>query len=128
MGQGHHGRIRALIWLGDVENSDIGRHLDPSDLKEGQPLRGPRFSTVQFVTRPVPNGLRLVRFGMGDGKGQGRNTAKVKAAHGGVNGANCTKQARTVQSQQQRMRGFGGGLGKLHRTAGDLYSLAILER
>lgn len=91
MGQGRNGRIRALIWLGDVENSDIGRHLDPSDLKEGQPLRGPRFSAVQFVTRPVPNGLRLVHFGMDDGKGQGRNTAKVKAAHGGVNGANCTK-------------------------------------
>ena len=91
MGQGRNGRIRALIWVGDVENTDIGRHLDPSDLKVGQPLRGPRFSTVQFVTRPVPNGLRLVRFGMGDGKGQWRNTAKVKAAHGGVNGANCTK-------------------------------------
>ena len=92
MGQGRNGRIRALIWVSDVENAYIGRHLDPSDLKEGQPLRGPRFSTVQFVTRPVPNGLRLVRFGMGDGKGQGRNTAKVKAAHGGVKGANCTEQ------------------------------------
>jgi hypothetical protein len=92
VGQGYHGWIRALIWLGDVENTDIGRHLDPNDLKEGQPLRGPRFSTVQFVTRPVPNGLRLVHFGMDDGKGQGRNTAKVKAAHGGVNGANCTEQ------------------------------------
>ena len=91
MGQGRHGWIRALIWVADVEDTDIGRHPDPSDLKVGQPLRGPRFSTVQFVTRPVPNGLRLVRFGMGDGKGQGRNTAKVKAAHGGVNGANCTK-------------------------------------
>ena len=85
------GWVGALIWVGDVENTDIGRRLDPSDLKEGQPLRGPRFSTVQFVTRPVPNGLRLVRFGMVDGKGQWRNTAKVKAAHGGVNGANCTK-------------------------------------
>jgi hypothetical protein len=68
---------------------DISRRLDPRDLLEGQLLRGPRFSTVQFVTRPVPNGLRRVRFGMGDGKGQGCRKAKVKAAHGGLNRANC---------------------------------------
>jgi hypothetical protein len=74
-----------------VDNTDIGRRLDPSDLLEGQPLRGPRFSTVQFVTLPIPNGLRLVRLGMGDGKSQGCSKAKVKAAHGGVNRANCTK-------------------------------------
>ena len=91
VGQGRHGRIRALIWVRDVEKTDIGRHLDPSDRKEGQPLRAPRFSTVQFVTRRAANGLRLVHFGMGDGKGQGRNTTQVKAAHGGVNGVNCTK-------------------------------------
>jgi hypothetical protein len=70
---------------------DISRRLDPRDLLEGQLLRGPRFSTVQFVTRPVPNGLRRVRFGMGDGKGQGCRKAKVKAAHGGMNRAKCAK-------------------------------------
>ena len=102
MGQGRNGRIRALIWVGDVENTDIGRHLDPSDLKVGQPLRGPRFSTVQFVTRPVPNGLRLVRFGMGDGKGQWRNTAKVKAAHGGGERGKLHKNRRELYSPNSR--------------------------
>ena len=29
------GWIRALIWVGDVGNTDIGRRLDPSDLLEG---------------------------------------------------------------------------------------------
>jgi hypothetical protein len=29
------GWIRALIWVGDVDNTDIGRRLDPSDLLEG---------------------------------------------------------------------------------------------
>ena len=91
MWQGHRGWIRALIWVGDVDNTDIGRRLDPSDLLEGLPSRGPRFSTAEFVTRPASNGLHRVRFGMGDGKGQGRSKAKVKAAHGGVNRANCTK-------------------------------------
>jgi hypothetical protein len=84
------GWIRVLIWVGDLDNMDIGRRLDPSDLLACQLLRGGgRFSTVQFVTRPVPNGLRRVHFGMGDGKGQGCRKAKVKAAHGGLNRANC---------------------------------------
>ena len=72
------GWIRALIWVGDVDNTDIGRRLDPSDLLEGYPSRGPRFSTAEFVTRPASNGLHRVRFGMGDGKGQGRSKAKLR--------------------------------------------------
>jgi hypothetical protein len=56
------------MWVGDVGNTDTGRRLDHSDLLEGQPLRGSRLSTVRFVTRPAPNGLRRVRFGMGEGK------------------------------------------------------------
>ena len=85
------GWIRALMWVGNVGNTDTGRRLDHSDLLEGQPLRGSRLSTVRFVTRPAPNGLRRVRFGMGEGKGLGRSKAKVKAAHSGVSRANCTK-------------------------------------
>jgi len=37
------GWIRVLIWVGDVDNMDIGRRLDPSDLLAGQLLKGATF-------------------------------------------------------------------------------------